>query len=59
MKLQFFVGSRFVTINKKRPTQNCIGLFYGDNRTRTGYLQIANLSLYQVSYIPKKRINAM
>ena len=26
---------------------------YGDNRSRTDHLQIANLSLYQMSYIPK------
>ena len=59
MKLQFFAGSRFVTMYKKRPTHKVSVFFYGDNRTRTGYLQIATLSLYQVSYIPKKRINAM
>ncbi len=29
-------------------------LLNGAGRGRTGYLQIANLSLYQVSYSPKK-----
>ena len=31
-------------------------LFFGDNRTRTDYLLIANQPLYQVSYIPRMRI---
>ena len=31
-------------------------LRFGDNRTRTDYLLIANQPLYQVSYIPRMRI---
>ena len=38
--------------NKKNPC-HARTFFIGDNRTRTDHLQIANLSLYQMSYIPK------
>ncbi len=40
---------------KKKTDNKTYRSLCGDNRTRTGYLQIANLSLYQVSYIPKVR----
>ena len=33
--------------------QDLVLLFYGDSGSRTHDLQIANLSLYQLSYIPK------
>lgn len=36
-----------------RKKQDSVLLFYGDSGSRTHDLQIANLSLYQLSYIPR------